>query len=154
MKCFLKHLSHLTSRNHTLIFLFFSPWLLLFRLFYCFLLIFLTSGHYKGQGSMLGPLFISTCTEFLGDLIQFQGLDAVSKLMMPIFICSSSDILMAHFITSFRPWLKFHLTDRCSHTITLYSLTLFYFLLSIFLHLSYIYLCIESLLRTGELSTL
>ena len=48
---------------------------------------------------------------------------------------SFSNILMAQFITYFRSWLIFHLTCRCSHTITIFSHC---FLLSTFLHLPFI----------------
>lgn len=120
---------------HTLIFLFFSPWPLLLRLFCCFLILFLTSKYLRTQGSTTGPLFIFTYTYSLGDLIQFQLLNTMSKLTIFMFVCSSSSILTAHFITSFRSWLKFHLTERPSQAIlykigvltliTLYPFTLF-----------------------------
>lgn len=58
--------------HHTLLILL-THWLVILTLFSWFFLFSLTSKHWSNQNSVLGPLFFSTCTYFLGDLIQING---------------------------------------------------------------------------------
>ena len=57
---FWKHLSHLTSWHHTLVFFFFSLWLLLFRFLCCFFPLFLMSKYCWDQGFHPWPSSFST----------------------------------------------------------------------------------------------
>lgn len=107
--------------------------------------LFLMSKCCWDPGSSLG-LFLLCVGWLPKETIQLQVSDAIAKLMMLFLQHPSGSV--DHFLQV----LACFTTHRCSHTITIFSHCFIVF--STFIHLPFIYLCIENLLKTGKLSTL